>query len=151
MKIGPWPELEVAVALVPDRRAGHVRGHEIRGELDAREPHAEDLGEGAGGERLREARVVLEQDVPVGEEPEQNELERIALADDGLFDLVEDVARERLNPCELHGLHVFQCFDDVGERLRREPAPEPILRCSSVGTDELPGRVTEHVTRRGRA
>ena len=71
----PRPELEVAVALVPDRRAGDVRGHEVGGELDAREAHAQDLREGPGRERLREARVVLEQDVPVREEPEQHELE----------------------------------------------------------------------------
>ena len=87
------PELEVAVALVPDGRARDVRRHQVRRELDARELHAERAGERTGGERLGEARVVLEQDVAVREEPEQGELERVALADDRPLDLVEHPAR----------------------------------------------------------
>ena len=89
MKIGPGRNSKSAVALVPDRRAGDVGRHEVGRELDAREVDAEHLRERAGRERLREARVVLEQDVPVGEEAEEDELERVALADDGLLDLVE--------------------------------------------------------------
>ena len=88
----PWPKLEVGVALVPDRGPRHVGRHEIRRELDAREPDPEHSGEGAGRESLCEARVVLEQDVPVGEEAEQHELECVTLADDGPLDLVEDLS-----------------------------------------------------------
>ena len=103
MKIGPGPELEVGVALVPDRRAGDVGGHEVGGELDAREARARAPARtSAPSERLREAWEVLEQHVPVGEEPEQDELERLALADDGLLDLVEHPVRELPNPDEFH-------------------------------------------------
>ena len=111
----PRPELEVTVALVPDRRAGDVRGHEVGGELDAREAHAQDLGEGPGRERLRQAGVVLEQDVPVREESEQHELERLALSDDRLLDLVEDVARELPGPVRAPCLCALQRVDDLGE------------------------------------
>ena len=112
-------------------------------ELDAREAHAQDLGERAGGERLREARVVLEEDVPIGEEPEQHELERLALADDGLLDLVEDVARKRLDTCKLHAYVPSSASTTSCELLRRDPAREPVLRCGPIGTDELPGRVAD--------
>ena len=64
--------------------------------------HAEHLRERARSERLREARVVLEQHVTVGEEPEQDELERLALADDGLLDLVEHPIGELPDLGELH-------------------------------------------------
>ena len=53
-------------------------------------------------ERLRETRVVLEQHVPVGEQPHQDELERVALADDGALDLVEDPRCVLLDLGELH-------------------------------------------------
>ena len=49
----------------------------------------DDLRERARDQRLREAREVLDQDVAVGEQAEQDELERVALADDGPLDLVE--------------------------------------------------------------
>jgi hypothetical protein len=68
-------ELEVAVSLVPDRRSGHVGGHQVGRELNSREAHAEHLRERARRQRLRETRVVLEQDVTVGEKPEEDELE----------------------------------------------------------------------------
>ena len=98
MKIGPGPELEVGSSLVEDRRAGHVGGHQVGRELDAREADARDLRERARDQRLREAREVLDQDVAVGEHPEQDELERLALADDRPLDLVEDPARAALAP-----------------------------------------------------
>ena len=39
---GPWSEGELAAALVVDRGAGHVGGHQVRGELDAREAELDD-------------------------------------------------------------------------------------------------------------
>ena len=56
MKIGPGAELEVAVALVPDRRARDVRRHQVGRELDAAKPSPLASREGARGQRLREAR-----------------------------------------------------------------------------------------------
>jgi len=90
VKIGPGAKLEVAVALVPDRRARHVGGHQVGCELHAGEVHAHRLRERPRGQRLRQAGVVLDQDVSVGEQAEQDELQPLALADDRALDLVED-------------------------------------------------------------
>ena len=139
----PGAELEVAVALVPDRRARDVGRHEIRRELNAREPHAQYPREGARRERLRETGVVLEQDVPVGEEAEQHELERLALADDRLLDLVEHPTGELPDLCQLHDYKALQRVDDAVELLRRDSAGEPVLGRGSVGAHELPGLLTD--------
>src|SRR5947199_105633 len=76
-------------------------------ELDPPELHARDLRERAGHQRLREARVVLDQDVPVREQAEQHKLERLALAEDGALDLVEDPRRDPadVRERELGGAH----------------------------------------------
>ena len=89
------PELEGAGALVVDRAARDVGRHQIGSELDARELHRADLREGASDQRLRHTRVVLDQDVAVGEQPEQDELQRLALADHRPFDLGEHLLAER--------------------------------------------------------
>jgi hypothetical protein len=96
------PELEVGVALVPDRRAGDVRRHQVGRELDPVEAGARHLCERARRERLREARVVLEQHVTVREQPEQDELERVALPDDRSLDLVEDAGGLILDAIQIH-------------------------------------------------
>ena len=96
------PELEVGLALVVDRGAGHVGGHQVGRELDAREADARHLREGAGHQRLGQAREVLDQDVAVGEDPEQHELERLALADDRALDLVEDGVRAAGELVDVH-------------------------------------------------
>ena len=88
------PELEVAVPLVPDRRPRDVSGEEIRRELDAAEAEPARLCERSRREGLREPRHVLEENVAVGEEPEQDELELLTLADDGALDLVEQPGAE---------------------------------------------------------
>ena len=87
---GPGPELEARGALVEDRRAGDVGGQQV-----GRELHAAEAKPGRGGERARDQRLghpgdVLEQDVAVGQQREQHELEDVALADHGALDLVED-------------------------------------------------------------
>src|SRR5207237_3086727 len=58
--------------------------------------------ERARGERLRETGVVLEQHVAVAEDREEDDLERVALADDGALDLVEDACRSLAQLGELH-------------------------------------------------
>ena len=104
MKIGPGRNSKSAVALVPDRRAGDVGGHQVGRELDAREADARHLRERARGERLREAGEVLEQHVPVGEQADEDELERVALADDRPLDLVED-PRDSCCTCAMRACH----------------------------------------------
>src|SRR5262249_57495111 len=62
---------------------------------DAREVELARLGKRPRDQGLRKTRKVLEQDVAVGEQPDEHELERVTLADDGAFDLVDDRARLR--------------------------------------------------------
>ena len=91
----PSPELEVGGSLVEDRRPGDVPGHQIGCELDAREAHRGHLRKRAGDQRLGQAREILDQDVSVREYAEQDELERVALADDRAFELGQDLLRLR--------------------------------------------------------
>ncbi len=93
-------EAEDGIALVVDRRAGDVRRHQIGRELDAREPHRAHACERPRDERLGEPRKVLDQDVTVGEQAHQDELDLGALADHGALDLVEDLGRSRLHLAE---------------------------------------------------
>ena len=67
-KIGPGPELEAVLAPVEDVDADDVGGQEVRGALHARELEVERPGERAGERRLAHAREVLDEDVPLGEE-----------------------------------------------------------------------------------
>ena len=83
-------KIEILSALVVHRRARDVGGHQIRRELNARKPHVERLRKRTRDQRLGEAREVLDQDVAVREEPEQHQLEGVALADDGALDLDKD-------------------------------------------------------------
>jgi hypothetical protein len=53
------------------------------------------LGERAGHERLGQPGQILDQDVAVGEEREQHELQDGPLADHDALDLVEDAGRQR--------------------------------------------------------
>ena len=141
-------ELEVAVALVPDRRPGHVGGQEVGRELDAAEAEPARLCEGPRCERLRDPGHVLEQHVPVGEEAEQHQLELLALADDGALDLVEQAARRS----SASSLKLHQSRSRARHDARRaRPAPIPGAcrsgGCRPIGPDELPGLVAEHRVR----
>ena len=115
-------ELEVAVALVPDRRAGHVCGEQVGRELDAAEAEPAGLGEGSRRQRLREPRDVLEQDVAVREHAEQDQLELLALADDGALDLVDEAGTEL---CELTELHQTLSNAVTTRPSSASPMPEP--------------------------
>ena len=90
--------------------------------------------------------IVLEQHVSVGEQAEQDELERVALADDGALDLVEDAPCVLLDLGELH-----QSASSEATTFRREarldPAAEALERLLAVGAHELPGLVAERAPR----
>ena len=90
MKIGPAPELEAPLALVEQEAAGDVAGQQVRRELDALEAQVERLREQARDQRLREPRVVLDQDVAVREHAGEDLLEHRRLADDDLGERGED-------------------------------------------------------------
>ena len=146
MKIGPGAELEVAVALVPDRRAGHVGRQQVGRELDAAEAEPARLGEGARGQRLREPRHVLEQDVAVGEQAEQDQLELLALADDGALDLVDEAGAELCELAELHQI-ALQRRHDAAELCLVDPGAVTLGRLRPIGPDELPDVVAERGVR----
>ena len=114
----PGPELEVGGALVVDRRAGHVGGHQVGRELDPAEAEPGRLRERARDQRLGEAGEVLDQHVAVGEQPEQDELERVALADDRPLDLVEQPVRALGDLGDLHSV-LHRC-DDGGDPVERQ-------------------------------
>ena len=78
-------------APVRQRRAGDVAGHEIGRELDAAEGEPGDGRERPRDQRLRHPGHVLDHDVAAGEHGGQQDLEDVALADDGPFHLVEQV------------------------------------------------------------
>ena len=54
------------------RDAGDVGGHQVRGELDAHEPHVERERERAHEQRLGRAGNALEQDVPAREQADEH-------------------------------------------------------------------------------
>ena len=99
---GPGAELEVAVALIPDRRPGHVGGKEVGCELHAAEAEPDRLGKGTRRKRLRESRHILEQHVTVAEDAEQHELELFTLADHRALDLVDEAAAQLGQLPQLH-------------------------------------------------
>ena len=147
-KIGPGRELEVGRALVVDRRAGDVGRHQVGRELDAREAHRRDLRERARDQRLGEAGEVLDQHVAVGEQAEQHELERVALADDRLLDLVEDPVGERAHLVQRRA----RTSQSAPARRPARPARAP-TRCGSSRScgGSRSGRISCHVQRARRS
>src|SRR5690606_6334301 len=78
----------------PLRPAGHVRGQEVRRELDAAEPDPERLRERVRQRRLPDTRHVLEEHVPAREQRRQREAHDLALSvEDGLH-LLDQVIQE---------------------------------------------------------
>ena len=79
-----------------DPGADDVGGHQVGGELDAREGAAHDLGERLDGQRLGYAGDAFEQHVALGEQADQHPLDEQILTDDDPLDL-EDRALEGVN------------------------------------------------------
>jgi hypothetical protein len=67
--------------------AGAVGGHQVGRELHAGERTAHDLREGLHGERLGHTGHALEQQVSLGQQPDQHPLHQPVLADDDPLDL----------------------------------------------------------------
>src|SRR5439155_11449105 len=119
-------------------------------ELDAGEAHAEHLREAASRKGLRESGVVLEQDVPVREEPAEDALELLSLADDRSLDLVECASGELLDAFEVHHLDPLERLDDAGELGNRDPVRKTVLGRGPVSSHQLPRLVAEDPPRRFR-
>ncbi len=91
-KIGPAMNAKPAAAglevVLQHVGAGDVRRHHVGGELDPPERQAQDPRDRADQECLGQPRHPHEQDVAAGEEPGQQLLDHVVLADDHLADLV---------------------------------------------------------------
>ncbi len=74
-----------------DIRAGDVRGHEVRGELDAVELELHDPGQGGDEQRLGQAGHAHQEAVAAAEEGDQDLFDHLLLADDHLVDLLHDL------------------------------------------------------------
>ncbi len=83
---GPGPELEVAALLVPDAHAGDVARQQVGGELDAADRAVDAAGEGLGQQRLADPGHVLHEQVALGQERDQREVDHLVLADHHLPD-----------------------------------------------------------------
>ena len=90
----PLLRIELLRPLIEHHRADDVGREEIGRELNAREADAEALRHRADGERLRQSRHALEQDVAAGEQPDQQPLDHDLLADDPLGHLARDGLRQ---------------------------------------------------------
>ena len=87
------PDVERPGRRAVDLRAGQVGREQVGGELDPPEREVERLGQGADGPGLGQAGDALDQDVPAGQQGDDQPLEQRALADDRGLEPV-DQARE---------------------------------------------------------
>ena len=87
---GAGVELEVARLLVEDARPRDVARQQVGRALQPAEPAAERARQGLGEERLGRAGDVLQQEVPLGEQAGEHQLEHRPLAVDDRLELLED-------------------------------------------------------------
>ncbi len=90
----PLLHREIAAPLIVDHRAEKIGRKQVGSELDAMEACVDGAGKGTHGEGLGEPRHTLQQDVPVGEQPDDEPLEHRPLADDDLAELRHELAHE---------------------------------------------------------
>ena len=110
-------------------------GQQVGRELDAGEAEPRDRGERPCGERLGETGDVLEEHVAVGEHAREDELQPVALSDDGPLDLVEHCARV---PGELAQLHSGRSRSSTTRSISASGSPGA-ARSSGAGR---PGRTS---------
>ena len=83
---GPFDELELALAaggiILDDVRAGNVRGHQVRRELDAVETKVQRFCHGTDQQRLRQARNSHQEGMPAGKQGDAQQLHDALLAND---------------------------------------------------------------------
>ena len=83
---GPLDELELALAagriILDDVRAGNVRGHQVRRELDAVETKVQRFCHGTDQQRLRQARNSHQEGMPAGKQGDAQQLHDALLAND---------------------------------------------------------------------
>ena len=89
---------EGSIARVVDHRPGQVRREQVRGELDAAELEREGVREAPHRERLREPGDALEQDVPAGQEPDQQAVHHLPLPHQGAGHLLPHPGEDLAGP-----------------------------------------------------
>ena len=83
-------DVELLGLLVEDHGPDEVSGEQIGRELNPGERRADDLGQGAHGEGLGQARHAFEQDMAAGQQPDEEALDHGILAHDASRHLLED-------------------------------------------------------------
>ena len=113
-------ELQLAIAgglvLLDHVRAGDVRGHQVRRELDPAESQLQRLGQRADHQRLGDARHAFQNAVALAEHRDQQFIEDLLLSDDDLADLLAEAGVGGLE--DLHGLDlalIDLCRDRFGD------------------------------------
>src|SRR4051812_1230783 len=120
-------ELEALLALVVDAGADDVGGEQGGGALDARELRVDRLRQRAGERGLADARIVLDEDVPLGEHRHDHVLEHVVADLDRAADVVLHALGDRgrlldlLGPdgvgtTPLYWLHQLLTFTSEDER-----------------------------------
>ncbi len=99
----PRPELEAALTLVEEKGARDVAGQEVRSELYSFEAQIEGLGKEPRDQRLRQPRIVLDQDVPIGQHAREDLLQHVRFPHDRLTERGEDILTAVGDGVDLHG------------------------------------------------
>ena len=121
-------ELEPLLALVVDVGPDDVGGEQVRGALDARELAVDRARQRARERRLADARVVLDQHVALGEQRDQQVLERLGADLDRARDVVGEPPRQRGD-----GLRLVRRYGRLLGRLHPLP-PSSTQRSTSSST-----------------
>src|SRR5579884_156384 len=82
--------LEVPGLLVIDGGAGNIRRQKVRRELDSLETQSQRVSQGFGQRRLADARNILDEQMPIGEQNRERQLDDLLLSHDRGFDRIED-------------------------------------------------------------
>ena len=96
-------ELELPLLLVVHRDTGDIAGKQIGGELDAAARALNGAPHGAGKRRLARPRVILQQQVALGDHRREGQLDDVALSEHDLFDVGDQAVKRLLEPVGLFG------------------------------------------------
>ena len=124
---------ELAAARMVHQRTDQIRRQQVGGELDAPEARADRLRQGGDGQRLGQARHALDQQVGVGDQPDQQPVEQPVLADDLLAQLAAYL-REGASLA----LHLGRYLADVHVRCRPPCSGLPLQHSMFSSRARLP-------------
>jgi hypothetical protein len=84
-------KFELAILLVVDRHASDIAREKVRGELDPFEAATNRSRDRFREYRFTDTRDVLDQDVPLADQRDNGELDRVAFTNDDLLDISNDL------------------------------------------------------------